>query len=224
MNYHAKPCKHCGNSFTPTSGKAKWCSICLTDRVTCSQCGNPTGVPPCEDSRPRLCKRCELKSPGRVAICRLAGATPKPLLGQGKPKPWLQGRRVENRLRWSPEVMKRWHASLRRSANTNHFTSALERRLGDLLQIPSEYRRYWIDGIGEVDLADPQFKIAIEVQGCYWHGCLSCGFVEPGNKGQRKRDLAKRSKLEALGWTLVEVWEHNLANVEVSHDHGISVS
>jgi hypothetical protein len=71
-------------------------------------------------------------------------------------------------------------------------------------------RKRTVDSAGEVDLADPVHKIAVEVNGCYYHGCLGCGFSEPGNRGQRERDAAKAAQLERLGWHLVVIWGHEL--------------
>ena len=77
-----------------------------------------------------------------------------------------------------------------------------------MLCVPPEHRRFYVAGAGEVDLADPMHKIAIEVQGCFYHGCARCGHSEPYNDGQAERDAGKATKLRAMGWELVVVWEH----------------
>jgi G:T-mismatch repair DNA endonuclease (very short patch repair protein) len=102
------------------------------------------------------------------------------------------------------------HLARKKRAIDSHYTSYPETWLADYLGVPSTNRRFWVYGAGEVDLAFPELKVAIEVQGCYWHGCLECGYVQPGNKGQRERDSIKASKLQALGWILLTVWEHEI--------------
>jgi very-short-patch-repair endonuclease len=109
-----------------------------------------------------------------------------------------------------PEVKRARHEGQKRTARANYYTSEAERWLGDLLDIPKAHRQFWVEGAGEIDLADPVHKVGIEVQGCYYHGCLVCGFTKPGNKGQRERDAAKASKLLELGWVLVTVWTHEI--------------
>ena len=57
-----------------------------------------------------------------------------------------------------------------------------------------------------VDEADLDRKIAVEINGCYWHGCSICQIA--GSKPGRN-DNAKRSYLSNHGWTLIEIWEHD---------------
>lgn len=102
------------------------------------------------------------------------------------------------------------HIARKKRSIDFRYTSYPERWLADHLEVPNENRRLWIYGAGEVDLAFPELKVAIEVQGCYWHGCLACGYTQPGNKGQRERDSIKASKLKALGWILLTIWEHEI--------------
>jgi G:T-mismatch repair DNA endonuclease (very short patch repair protein) len=114
------------------------------------------------------------------------------------------------------EGQRKRHATRKKRAKDARYTSRVERWLGDLLGAPPEHRRYWVRGAGEVDLAFPDVRIAIEVQGCYWHGCVPCGYLEPGNKGQRVRDETKADKLDSLGWTLFTIWEHDLVPLMVA--------
>ena len=55
-----------------------------------------------------------------------------------------------------------------------------------------------------VDEANPELKIVIEIQGCYWHGCSVC---HP-ERGSSWHDRAKRTYLSNRGWVLIEIWEH----------------
>jgi very-short-patch-repair endonuclease len=59
-----------------------------------------------------------------------------------------------------------------------------------------------------IDEADPLAKIALEIDGCYWHGCDICGF-----KGDtRIADIDKRkiTYLENNGWVIIGITEHDI--------------
>lgn len=67
-----------------------------------------------------------------------------------------------------------------------------------------------------IDVAFPGRRVAVFVDGCFWHGCPIHG-VPPKHNAQwwadkigrnRARDLETTAHLEALGWTVVRVWEH----------------
>jgi very-short-patch-repair endonuclease len=60
----------------------------------------------------------------------------------------------------------------------------------------------------EVDEADFDRKIAVEVDGCYWHGCATCGF--PGVPRTVRNDKSKDAYLRASGWTIVRVPGHTI--------------
>lgn len=60
-------------------------------------------------------------------------------------------------------------------------------------------------------------KLAVFVDGCFWHGC-PLHFVLPKTnsawwadkiEANRVRDQATSSDLATLGWTVVRVWEHS---------------
>jgi very-short-patch-repair endonuclease len=59
-----------------------------------------------------------------------------------------------------------------------------------------------------LDEADPLAKIAIEIDGCYWHGCLSCGFQ--GEDRIKHIDKRKTSFLRNRGWVIIRIKEHEL--------------
>lgn len=48
----------------------------------------------------------------------------------------------------------------------------------------------------------------IEVNGCWWHSCESCGHSD--YRGQRERDLKRLERIEAAGHEVIVVWEHEL--------------
>ena len=69
---------------------------------------------------------------------------------------------------------------------------------------------------GTPDLAFPSERIAIFVNGCFWHRCPHCKPNLPKSneaywsakfRRNRHRDAAHRAALRAMGWKVVVVWE-----------------
>ena len=74
--------------------------------------------------------------------------------------------------------------------------------------------------IGKPDIVFPYKRLAVFVDGCYWHGCPKC-YREPKtnteywkNKIARNQQRAKtvRRQLNRNGWRVMRVWEHELKN------------
>lgn len=67
-----------------------------------------------------------------------------------------------------------------------------------------------------VDVVFPRAKVAVEVRGCFWHGCpdhlrpakRNADFWSNKIAGTTARDRTKDAALEAAGWLVVVVWEH----------------
>jgi DNA mismatch endonuclease (patch repair protein) len=67
-----------------------------------------------------------------------------------------------------------------------------------------------------IDIAFRGARVAVDVRGCYWHGCPDHGTLPMANaqwwqakiSRNRDRDDDTRAILEAAGWRLVVVWEH----------------
>lgn len=81
------------------------------------------------------------------------------------------------------------------------------------------YRLHWRKAPGRPDIAYPGRKIAIFVNGCYWHRCPHCqlatpkshsGFWERKFELNQERDARKQRELEETGWTVLVVWECEL--------------
>lgn len=68
------------------------------------------------------------------------------------------------------------------------------------------------------DFAFPKRKLAVFVDGCFWHGCPWHSTRPKGNaafwkekiEGNRRRDTESRAALRRKGWTVLRVWEHAL--------------
>lgn len=70
------------------------------------------------------------------------------------------------------------------------------------------------------DIVFPKLKIAIFVDGCFWHGCPLHGTWPKQNaelwrnkiEGNRARDLDTNSRLRKEGWIVLRFWRHELAS------------
>ncbi|MGH7967824.1 MAG: very short patch repair endonuclease [Limisphaerales bacterium] len=73
---------------------------------------------------------------------------------------------------------------------------------------------------GRPDFAFPHQRLAIFVDGCFWHGCRRhcrmpksrTHFWVPKISRNKRRDLKVRRLLRAKGWRVFRVWEHSLRN------------
>jgi DNA mismatch endonuclease (patch repair protein) len=72
--------------------------------------------------------------------------------------------------------------------------------------------------VGHPDLYFPGMKLAVFVDGCFWHGCRECKRI-PSTRSEfwsrkisanRKRDRIVDSKLAQSGITVVRMWEHEV--------------
>lgn len=66
------------------------------------------------------------------------------------------------------------------------------------------------------DVAFTRWRVAIFVDGCYWHGCPHHGTQPRTNAAwwqakiahNQRRDIANTTALQADGWIVIRVWEH----------------
>lgn len=67
-----------------------------------------------------------------------------------------------------------------------------------------------------VDIAVRRARVAVFVDGCFWHGCMAHRSVPKSNNAWwrqkfdrvRQRDVETTVALEEAGWRVVRVWEH----------------
>lgn len=85
-----------------------------------------------------------------------------------------------------------------------------------LLSAGVRYRKYY--GREKIDIAIPREKIAIFVDGCFWHFCPLHGHAPKSNmeywgkKLTKNQELAtsKDIRLKQGGWEIVHFWEHEI--------------
>src|SRR5262245_19709050 len=66
------------------------------------------------------------------------------------------------------------------------------------------------------DIVFPRARVAVFVDGCFWHGCYEHASWPKANRAwwrskieaNRRRDTATNKSLRAEGWHVVRVWEH----------------
>ena len=71
---------------------------------------------------------------------------------------------------------------------------------------------------GKPDAVFVRARVALFVDGCFWHGCPEHS-VQPKTNAKfwiekiarnRTRDLLVAEQLTAEGWTVIRVWEHSV--------------
>ena len=70
---------------------------------------------------------------------------------------------------------------------------------------------------GRPDITLTRARIAVFVDGCFWHACPDHGVIPKSNRDwwieklERNvaRDREKDAALEQLGWTVIHIWEHD---------------
>jgi DNA mismatch endonuclease (patch repair protein) len=80
----------------------------------------------------------------------------------------------------------------------------------------SGWRRH-IDLPGRPDFAFPKTRIAVFVDGCFWHGCPlhyrrphRDEYWQPKLRRNRARDRRVARALRSMGWMVIRFWEHSL--------------
>lgn len=66
------------------------------------------------------------------------------------------------------------------------------------------------------DIAFTRAKVAVFIDGCFWHLCPDHGQIPASNTAFWKdklernaaRDLEQTRALESAGWTVLRIWEH----------------
>lgn len=67
-----------------------------------------------------------------------------------------------------------------------------------------------------IDIAFTRAKVAVFIDGCFWHGCPLHATWPKANgpwwrdkiETNRRRDEDTTAALRGLGWTVVRIWEH----------------
>jgi DNA mismatch endonuclease (patch repair protein) len=77
-------------------------------------------------------------------------------------------------------------------------------------------------GKEKIDIAFPATKVAVFVDGCFWHSCPLHSHIPKSNidywlpklRKNVERDKAKNARLRKEGWKVVRFWEHELDDMD----------
>lgn len=72
-----------------------------------------------------------------------------------------------------------------------------------------------------IDIAFPRQRVAVFVDGCFWHGCPEHGTRPKSNvdrwteklDANRERDRRVEAHLRDRGWAVLRIWEHESVEV-----------
>ena len=85
------------------------------------------------------------------------------------------------------------------------------------------WRRHYKKLRGVPDFVFPKYKIAVFVDGCFWHGCekhrplprTNSAFWKEKISRNKERDKETTKTLKSKGWKVIRIWEHNLGKRNV---------
>lgn len=108
---------------------------------------------------------------------------------------------------WKSESRAKLSRAMASRVQEQKAETALELRIAERLDGRRFLIQTKIDGDESHvwDFVLPEERLLIEADGCYWHGCDSCG--HPGMPTNQKSDVRKRTVAKELGWRLVRVRE-----------------
>ncbi len=72
---------------------------------------------------------------------------------------------------------------------------------------------------GKPDFVFPKERLAVFVDGCFWHGCPKCyrrphssqDYWDQKVAANKSRDRRNRARLRRMGWRVAQIWEHEVA-------------
>jgi DNA mismatch endonuclease (patch repair protein) len=118
-----------------------------------------------------------------------------------------------------PDVFKREVRSAVMAAIKSRGNQRTEQALAKILRLHSitGWRRHQ-NLPGRPDFVFPRNRVAVFVDGCFWHNCPKHGrkpdsnqvYWHPKLERNRMRDKRVNRELRQLGWRVVRFWEHSL--------------
>ncbi len=87
-----------------------------------------------------------------------------------------------------------------------------------LWPLGKRYRVHDKSVFGTPDISNKSRKVAVFIDGCFWHGCKRC-YTEPKTNSKFWRDKILHNKerrkkvirvLKKENWTIIQFWEHQI--------------
>lgn len=105
-------------------------------------------------------------------------------------------------------------SNMRRMPSRNTGPEVMVRRALHALGL--RYRLHRAGLPGRPDIVFPRQRVAVFVDGCFWHYCPRHCVLPKNNRvwwlaklrGNRRRDRCNDRALEKQGWVAIRVWEH----------------
>ena len=81
------------------------------------------------------------------------------------------------------------------------------------------WKKHPNDILGKPDFYFPSKRLAVFIDGCFWHACPKCARRTPSTRQEfwrakisdtRRRDDRIRRRLRTLGHHVMRIWEHDL--------------
>jgi DNA mismatch endonuclease, patch repair protein len=99
-----------------------------------------------------------------------------------------------------------------------------------LHRIGLRYRLHQASLPGRPDIVFPSARVAVFVDGCFWHWCpRHCTVLRHSHAwwlkklgGNRRRDRLKDKALAETGWLAIHVWEHQNKDASATRIAGVS--
>jgi DNA mismatch endonuclease, patch repair protein len=159
---------------------------------------------------------CEAEEPSRIANLERAWAAVRDegLLGPAFPRARGASQNVSS---WatSEAVRRIMQSNTGRDTQPERILRSLVHRLGLRYRVSIQP----VPGVRRTaDLVFPRARVAVFVDGCFWHGCVD--HYRPSRKNQkfwdekiatnRARDRDTDETLNTAGWEVVRIWEHDV--------------
>lgn len=126
-------------------------------------------------------------------------------------------------------IRKRMSATKRRDTKPELALRSALHRMGLRYQVDrsiSDVRR-------KTDIVFPTERVAVYVDGCFWHACPDHGTLPKANRRwwaeklakNKARDEATTEALTAEGWLVLRFWEHEdpIEAARIVHDHVVAI-
>ncbi len=116
---------------------------------------------------------------------------------------WMKGKKLSEKTK---SKMREWHI---KNPNTKFKETGIELKIeAELIKRGINYQKQVpLCNIAIVDFYLPEYRIVIQADGCYWHGCP---IHYPTYHNSKQRDLNQDKVLTFNGFNLYRFWEHEI--------------
>jgi G:T-mismatch repair DNA endonuclease (very short patch repair protein) len=198
-------CRFCEKLFQCCDPKSSACDNCKL----CLGCG----IALKRVAKNRCCRKCQKQLFPTTLQLQQLRRLHESIKGENNPSKRIEVRKKlsnskKGKLNPAYKYPEKWKAHIAKYRPKNKI-SKLEDCLSTVLQ--GFIRQYEV-GWYKLDFGNPEIKLAVEVQGCWWHSCNKCfqGFPKyASQKKNKNNDIRKKKYLIENGWAIIYVYEHD---------------